>query len=120
MSSCSIKRVTRKSEKPQLIENNKFSKLLTFLSNSYLISFQGMVVHIAIFAWLVSWKYVFSPLKQSKSMFNGTVKEKLKRYRIKTENWTIHIRHLSDVPVLRNWYKTVSKLYENINIWNFV
>ena len=28
---------------------------------------------------------------------------------MKPENlrhWTIHIRHLSDIPVLRNWYKT--------------
>ena len=26
---------------------------------------------------------------------------------------TILIKHLSDVPVSRNWYKTVSILYEN-------
>ena len=32
--------------------------------------------------------------------------------------WTIHIRHLSDVPVSRNWYKTVSNLYENSFICN--
>ena len=25
--------------------------------------------------------------------------------------WTIHIRNLSDIPVSRNWYKTVSNLY---------
>ena len=32
-------------------------------------------------------------------------------YRMKSENlrsWTIHIKYLSDVPVSRNWYKTVS------------
>ena len=31
---------------------------------------------------------------------------------MKPENlrrWTIHIKHLSDVPVSRNWYETVSK-----------
>ena len=41
-------------------------------------------------------------------------------YRMKTENlgrWTIHIRLLSDAPVSRNCYKTVSNLYENI--WTF-
>ena len=36
--------------------------------------------------------------------------------------WTIHIRYLSDVSVSRNWYKTVSNLYENliciINAWD--
>ena len=40
-------------------------------------------------------------------------------YRMKPENlrrWTIHMRHLSDVPVSRNWYKTASKLYQNIYI----
>ena len=45
------------------------------------------------------------------------------RYRIKPENlrrWTIHIRHLSDVSVSRNWYKTVSKLYENSLTCKFV
>ena len=38
---------------------------------------------------------------------------------MKPENlrrWPIHIKHLSDVPVSRNWYKTVSKLCEN-SIW---
>ena len=38
---------------------------------------------------------------------------------LKPENlkrWTIHKRHLSDVPVSRNWYKTVSKLYQIVNI----
>ena len=47
--------------------------------------------------------------------FKGTVKEKWSGYRIKHENlrrWTIHIRHISDVPVLRNWYKTVPNLTE--------
>jgi len=37
-------------------------------------------------------------------------------YGMKPENlrrWTINIRVLSDVPVSRNWYKTVAKLYEN-------
>ena len=34
--------------------------------------------------------------------FKGTVKEKWKGVRF----WVIHIRHLSDVPVSRNWYKT--------------
>ena len=41
-------------------------------------------------------------------------------YSMKSENlrrWTIHIRHLSDVPVSRNWYKTVSKLYQNFHQW---
>ena len=28
----------------------------------------------------------------------------------------IHIRHLSDVPVSRNLDKTVSKLYQNVDI----
>ena len=40
-------------------------------------------------------------------------------YRMKSENlrrWTINIRHLSDVPVSRNWDKTVSKLYQNVYI----
>ena len=53
----------------------------------------------------------------------GTVKEKWKGNRIKSENlrrWTMHIRHLSDVNVSRNWYKTVSKLYENSDLYNFV
>ena len=27
-----------------------------------------------------------------------------------------HIGHISDVPVSRNWYKTVSKLYQNVFI----
>ena len=47
-------------------------------------------------------------------VFTGIVKEKWKGYRMKPENlrrWTITIRHLSDVPVSRNWYTTVSKLY---------
>ena len=38
-------------------------------------------------------------------------------YRLKSENLkrlTIHTRHLTDVPVSRNWYKTVSKTYENL------
>ena len=38
---------------------------------------------------------------------------------MKPENlrrWTIHMRHLSDVPVSRNWYKTVSKLYQIVYI----
>ena len=51
------------------------------------------------------------------------VKEKWKMYRRKPENlrrWTIFIRHLSDVPVSRSWYKTVSKLDENSYIHNFV
>ena len=42
---------------------------------------------------------------------------------MKPENlghWTIHIRHLSDVPVSRNWYKTESKLYQNVYISDFV
>ena len=34
--------------------------------------------------------------------------------------WTIHIRHLSDVLVSRNWYKIVSKLYQIVNISDFV
>ena len=41
---------------------------------------------------------------------------------MKPENlrsWTIPIRHLSDVPVSRNWYKTVSNLYENSYICIF-
>ena len=33
--------------------------------------------------------------------------------------WMIHLRLLSDVPVSRNWYKTVSNLYENSYICNF-
>ena len=47
----------------------------------------------------------------------GTVKEKWKRYRIKPENfrrYKIHTKHLSDVPVSRNLYKSCVKLYENI------
>ena len=46
----------------------------------------------------------------------GTVKEKLKGYRMKPENlrrWTIHIRHLSDVHVKRT---SVSKLCQNYTI----
>ena len=31
-------------------------------------------------------------------------------------HWTIHIRPLSDVSVSRNWYETVSNLYENCSI----
>ena len=48
----------------------------------------------------------------------GAVKEKLRGY-MTPENlrsWTIPIRHESDVPVSRNWYKTVSKLYQNAYI----
>ena len=39
---------------------------------------------------------------------------------MKPENlrrWTIHIKHLSNVPVSRNGYKTVSNLYENSYIF---
>ena len=39
---------------------------------------------------------------------------------MKPENlrrWTIHIRPLSDVSVSRNWYETVSNLYENSYIY---
>ena len=39
---------------------------------------------------------------------------------MKPENlrhWTIHIKNQSDVPVSRNWYKTVSNLYENSYIY---
>ena len=32
---------------------------------------------------------------------------------------TIHIKHLSDVPVSKNWYKTVTNLYQNSYIYNF-
>ena len=32
---------------------------------------------------------------------------------------TITLRQISDVPVSRSWYKTVSKLYENSCICNF-
>ena len=45
----------------------------------------------------------------SKSFFSCLLNQIFHR-RIKPENfrrWTIHIRHLSDVPVSRNWYKTV-------------
>ena len=54
----------------------------------------------------------------------GTLKEK-KGYRLKPENlrfWTIHKRHLYDVRVSRNRYKskTVSKLYQNVYISDFV
>ena len=37
--------------------------------------------------------------------------------------WNLRIsgvEHLSDVPVSKNWYKTMSKLYENLYIYNFV
>ena len=43
-------------------------------------------------------------------------------YRMKPENlrcWTIHIRHLCDAAVSRNWFKTVSNLYKNSYIYNF-
>ena len=47
----------------------------------------------------------------------GLYRKNERGYRLKPENlrfWTIHIRHLSDVPVSRNWYKTVSKLYQKL------
>ena len=50
----------------------------------------------------------------------GTINEKWKGLK-KPENirhWTIHIWYLSDFPVSRNWYKTVSNLYENSFICN--
>jgi len=43
--------------------------------------------------------------------------KKEKGYRLKPKNfrsWSKPIRVLSDVPVLRNWYKTVSKLFKNL------
>ena len=55
-------------------------------------------------------------VKKSLTVLKETVKEKWKGIWVIPENlrrWTIHIRHQSDVPVLRNWYKTVSKLYQN-------
>ena len=42
---------------------------------------------------------------------------------MKPENlrfWTMHIRHLSDVSISINWYKTVSKLYEYSYIYKGV
>ena len=60
----------------------------------------------------------------SETWLKGTAKGKMKggigwKLRISGVEQYI-IRHLSDVPVSRNWYKTVSKLYENLYIWNFV
>ena len=52
----------------------------------------------------------------------GTVKERKGVY---NETWGFQTlndtyKTLSDVPVARNWYKTVSNLYENSYICNFV
>ena len=50
-------------------------------------------------------------------------KGKMKRgFRLKPEhfrNWSRPMNVLSDVTVSRNWYKTVSNLYENLNMTFF-
>ena len=46
-------------------------------------------------------------------IFKGTVKEKWKG--VLAETWMIYIRDLSNVPVSRNSYKTVSKLYQSVS-----
>jgi len=56
-------------------------------------------------------------------LLKGLWRKNERGYRMKPENlrhWTIHIRYLSDVSASRNLYKTVSKLYENSYIYNFV
>ena len=56
-------------------------------------------------------------------ILKGTVKENWKRFRLKPKHfrsWSISLRVLSDVLVSRNWYKTVSKLYPNLYIWDLV
>ena len=55
-------------------------------------------------------------LKFLKNKIQNWVDFKIKNLR----RWTIHIRHLFDVPVSRNCYKTVSNFYENSYIYNFV
>ena len=53
-------------------------------------------------------------------LFKGTVKKKWKgEFRLKSKNfrsWSRHLRVLFDVPISRNWYKTVSKPYENLHV----
>ena len=72
----------------------------------------------------VLWDNYFSSWKTNVIiLLEGAVKEKWKGYRMKPENlrnWTIHIRHPSNVPASRNWYKTVSKLCKKSYICNFV
>ena len=53
--------------------------------------------------------------------FKETVQVKTKGYRLKPKHfkrWSRPILYLSDVPVSRNWYKTVAKLYQNSYISN--
>ena len=57
------------------------------------------------------------------SVVKGTVKEKWKGYRLKANHFSSKSRPMkviSDFPVSRNWYTTLSKLYENKYIYNFV
>ena len=63
--------------------------------------------------------FVIKVLNCQTKILKTSWKENERGYRMKPENlrrWTIHIRHLSDVPVSRNWYKTVKIIPKRIYI----
>ena len=100
------------------------------INNFFVIYKRGLTLNWPLFYQV--WKKCWSLKKWGLTLImffsitfttlKGLFRKNERVYRMKPENlrrWTIHIRHLFDVSVSRNWYKTVSKyaiLYKSCSI----